>query len=967
MATFVGQTYIPQKQRQDTNFPLLAQVMQMKQGKYDANRAKVQQTLDAFGIQAEQVLRDEDKEYIAAKLTDVTNQINDFGSRDLSDMSITEDITGAIRTAARDPFIQSAIQNTQKYNNFQQQVAKLKEKNPELYTDTNYEYSISNSGLREYMAGEKNDIGDLNYIPYSDYDKKISDNVIDLLGKKKTQKVQIAGEDGQIIERTIDGLSPEQLRNVAISMLSPQDMQQIQVDGWANSGKNYSNPAILENVKTMLGKRTSLLDANISKVENELRVAKGRKKIELQANLKGLTESKTNIEKNLERLTADPREAATFMQMESVINNTVAKFSPLFTESISYKKDDYYWAKKSYDLKLAESQRKASQDYTSQIGGIIQTSLGAVTEDDLPAIEKAIDTQFNELSQTINKAATSIKYQLEQEAQAGDPEAIAQLDQLNKKLKAKTADQTELDVIKEFVADTNYTNNPLLLLDENGNDLRGTLNDAIEQYTLYDEGLKMATKKAVDRHVDKTLNTEEYFEAVNSNKNTKMLWNGRAVPVHEVLKKEGLMDPNGNKVGDIKSKPELLKQLQQSYYADATLNKAQKEFNGDHRFFNPNDKSLVDLARSFGEAPGDILISNRPEGIPKTSDEPELETTYGYRVNPNTKTGKFLMEAYNQGIYDSFSFTQLIPGVPGNRTNQSLSGDDSTVGKFINQDYKKDMLYIKELDKYRQKLGNQQQVTVGPSNKELHERLVYLAQTKGYFELNKDAVINIMQDGENIVLTQQGKRVGDEITQPGVATIPLSEFQNSVPQLAQQLNFEAKSAIYTYETMGNTPLVSEPIKFVNKSSSDLLDYVSYKTLKDHPGWVQYLTAEDTETSLIRGNAQLANDIENFQPLVNKIVENSSAYKIDVKFTGRHSGNVGLSVILKDAETDEEITASTLRGVREADDFREILNKAPQAYFGVLIDDILKRQSQSLNSYGTSAPEYKKLINSINSK
>lgn len=956
MATFIGSTYLPQKQRQDTNFPLLAQVMQMKQGKYDANRAKIQQTLDAFGIQAQQVLRDEDKEYIAAKLTDVTNQINDFGSRDLSDMSITQDITGAIRTAARDPFIQSAIQNTQKYNNFQQQVAKLKEKNPELYTDTNYEYSISNSGLKEYMAGEKNDIGDLNYIPFSDYNKKIDENVIDLLGKKKSQKVEIIGAEGQIIERTIDGLSPEQLRNVAISMLSPQDMQQIQIDGWANSGKNYKNPAILDNVKAMLGKRTSLLDANISKVENELRVAKGRNKIMLEAQLNDLTNNKTNIEKNLQTLVGDPRSAATFMQRESVINNTVAKFSPLFTESISYKKDDYYWAKKNYELKLAESQRKAAADYEDQVGGVIQTSLGAVTEEDLPAIEKAIDTQFNELSQTINKTTTAIKYQLEQEAQTGNPEAKAQLDLLNKKIKAKTADQTESDVIKEFVADTNYTNNPLLLLDDNGNDLRATLNDAVEQYTLYHQGLKMATKKAMDRQVDKTLNTDKYFEAVNSNKNTKMLWNGRAVPIHEVLKQEDLMDADGNKIGDIKSKPELLKQLQQSYYADAALNKTQKEFNGELRFFNPNDKNLIELARTLQEAPKDILISNRPEGIPKTSDEPELETTYGYRLNPNTKTGRFLAEAYNQGIYDSFSFS-----------DQSLSGDDSTIGDFINEDYKKDMLYIKDLDKFRQKLGNQQQVTVGPSNEVLHQRLVDLAQTKGYFELNKNAVINIMQDGQNIILTQQGKRVGDEITQPGVATIPLSEFQNTVPQLAQQLNFEAKSAIYTYETMGNTPLVSEPIKFVNKTSSDLLDYVSYKTLKDHPGWVQYLTAEDAETSLIRGNAQLANDIENFQPLVNKIVENSSAYSIDIKFTGRHSGNIGLSVILKDAETQEEITASTLRGVRQADDFREILNRAPQAYFGVLIDDIFKRQADALNNYGTSAPEYKKLIKSINSK
>jgi hypothetical protein len=481
----------------------------------------------------------------------------------------------------------------------------------------------------------------------------------------------------------------------------------MQIDGWANSGKNYENPAILDNVKTMLDKRTSILDANISKVENELSVAKGRRKIELEADLKDLTDSKTTIEKNLGIFKSNPKAAATFMQREAVINNTVARFSPLFTESISTKKDEYYWAKKNYELKLAECERKT---YEGQIGDVIQTSLGAVTEEDLPAIEKAIDTQFNELSETINKAATGIKYQLEQEAQAGNPEAKAQLDLLNKKIKAKTADQTELDVIKEFVADTNYTNNPLLLLDDNGNDLRATMNDAIEQYTLYDQGLKMARKKALDRHVDKTLNTEEYFEAVNSNENTKMLWNGRAVPVHEVLKREGLMDADGNKIGDIKSKPEVLKQLQMSYLIDASINEATKLKHSSPQgqkpgFLYNESRRLNELANTLGETTKEIF------GIKKGEEDKIVSLE---DLDPNSKTAQYIKQGFDNEIYDTTSLYDFFQdvgsiatfGITGQSTDQSLSGDDTDIGKYINEDYRKDELYIREIDKFRQKLGN---------------------------------------------------------------------------------------------------------------------------------------------------------------------------------------------------------------------------------------------------------------------
>lgn len=951
MANFLSQTYIPQETRQDTNFPLLAQIMQMKQGKYDANRAKVQQTLDAFGLQSQQLLRDEDKEYVHAKLSDITSKINAFGNKDLSQLNVTEDLTGMIRTAASDPIIQNAIQNTQKFNKFQKEVATLKEKDPDLYSDINYQYALEASGIKSYINGETNSIGDLSYSPYNDYNKRIGDNILDLLGKQGKRTTQIRLTDsqgnptGEMKEVEIDGLSPDQLRSVAQAMLTPQDLKQIEIDGWYSNG-GYDNPAIIENVKEPLKQRIATINQSISINQKKLKESTGKEKQLTLTQIQNLEDEKVRIEKNIKTLTSDPRAASTFLQRESVINNITAQFAPLYSESQSIVKDDAYWARMDYNLKLAKEQRQANENSQKQNPNIdfsvVSTGTGELPN--LPKIEQEIDNQITSISTELNATLNSIKYALEQEAENEDEDAKTQLEILNSMLENK-GDKTDIDVIQEFVLKTNSTNDPLILVDEQGNNLRSKFKRLSDELLLYNEGYQQATKKAKDRHIDLTLNNEKTFKAFNENKNTNMLWKGQSVPVHRVLKAEKLMDESGKKIGDLKNKPELLKELQKSYYASDVLNK----FTPITPFTDKN--SLRELASYFNE-PIDNIIQTVDLGVDNSG-----RKVVNNSINPNTKTGQYLLQARSNGIYDRFAFN-----------DQDLSKDDSTIGGYITKNYKDDPTYVADLNKFRNKLANNQQIGVSyDTDKETYNNLIRTAQNKNaLFEREEDSNINIRKEDQEIVLQSISGKDEKILSE---ARLSLPEFQNNFPELTQQLDFATQASIYTYDRLGNKPIPSEPIKFINNSSSELYQWATDKILTGSKAkYTPLLTSEDTYMYLNNKYRDLNNSIPQFNNLIKKLLDESSNYSVQLKFSGKFGQpKLNLSLIDKTKKIDNVINTVTLDNTSEADDFKEVIDEIPQVYYGILLDNILLKQRNSLNLNGSSNPNYTKLIESINTK
>lgn len=236
MANFLQSSYLPTQPRTDENFNLLAQVQLMKQQKYDVNQQKIQETLDAWGMQ--QVLRPQDKEYIANKLSYLTDTINGLGNRDLSLTNVTNDINSKIAIAAQDPRITNALENTRKYQSFSSQVAQTREKNPELYSDLNYQDALDLSGFEDYMAGRTESLGNLQYNPYVDVPKKINDATADW-AKNHGYRREFSRENNGyfFINTEKEVLTENEVINYINSSIDPQTARQLQI----NARQTYKN------------------------------------------------------------------------------------------------------------------------------------------------------------------------------------------------------------------------------------------------------------------------------------------------------------------------------------------------------------------------------------------------------------------------------------------------------------------------------------------------------------------------------------------------------------------------------------------------------------------------------------------------------------------------------------------------------------------------------------------------------
>ena len=82
-------------------------------------------------------------------------------------MSTTRDtMLSALESVYNDPIVQNAVQNKAIYDNFNAEVSKIKEKNPEKYSDVNYQDALEQGGVQDYLQGKVKKLGSLRYNDY---------------------------------------------------------------------------------------------------------------------------------------------------------------------------------------------------------------------------------------------------------------------------------------------------------------------------------------------------------------------------------------------------------------------------------------------------------------------------------------------------------------------------------------------------------------------------------------------------------------------------------------------------------------------------------------------------------------------------------------------------------------------------------------------------------------------------------
>ncbi len=205
----------------------------MQQQKYDVNHQQIQQTLDAFG--AIKTLRPEDDAYIASKLNSITTQANAMGGN-LANQSITDQFLGKIKSAAQDPFILNAIEQTKKKAAVDAQVAELKKKDPNLVNDKNYRDMLDLGGYTDYMSGKADKLGTLTYNPFVDVTTNLHKKAADYSKERGLKDEYLGTENGtfETVDKFGNKVTEKEIQQYLYSNISDTEKTQMQIDARAN-------------------------------------------------------------------------------------------------------------------------------------------------------------------------------------------------------------------------------------------------------------------------------------------------------------------------------------------------------------------------------------------------------------------------------------------------------------------------------------------------------------------------------------------------------------------------------------------------------------------------------------------------------------------------------------------------------------------------------------------------------------
>lgn len=245
------------------NLPLIDKVLSMKQGAYDTNKAKLDQSLALYGEKL-QGLRAEDNEYIASRINDVSSFINNNNELDLSLSSNASALTQQVNSLVKDPIIMDAVLNKAKVDNFNSEIKKLKEKRPEKFNEDNYNDALERAGVNSYMRGESKSVNSPQYHDYvnvvGDLNKIAADYV-----KQRGLKEQYLGTENGTYE-TVDKYG------VVVTKSDIQDYLMSSIDGNTKTQMQINARAEMKGMSEAQFKtiRTSQLKGETYELENTL-------------------------------------------------------------------------------------------------------------------------------------------------------------------------------------------------------------------------------------------------------------------------------------------------------------------------------------------------------------------------------------------------------------------------------------------------------------------------------------------------------------------------------------------------------------------------------------------------------------------------------------------------------------------------------------------------------------------------
>ena len=378
---------------------LTTTVQSALQGRYDANVAKVDSLIQQYT--SVPLVRAEDKQYLGERLQSMLTSIDQNAKINWTSGLATREVNARLAGAIDDNVLKQ-MSNSQAIINFEQTAAERKAKNPELYNDANYVYSKDKAGYAEYMAGQTDDIGSLQYIDYYDIKKNLTDEVEKYAKERGFEKIlNQETQDYVFVTQKGKEVKPEEIENFVKTAISSDSrlQQQLLIDSHAKY-RGLKDEQVLESYKTHVNEQVSSYDKALLELDNK---AKNTNKDDKQA-LLDIEKTRLALTENKKQLlsSTDPknfnRDLVQYNEHTSkLINNYVKTYSYKETTDVEF--DDILMKIEKHKKDMAET------DSTSTTSASTGLNAGQVYDRAEMAVEEGTQvSNFTKIQNDANQA-----------------------------------------------------------------------------------------------------------------------------------------------------------------------------------------------------------------------------------------------------------------------------------------------------------------------------------------------------------------------------------------------------------------------------------------------------------------------------------------------------------------------------------------------------------------------------------
>ena len=283
----------------------MVQVGMEKQKRYDEGIQKIQSQID--NIAGLDIAQDAQRAYLQSKLNELGNNLRNVAAGDFSNFQLVNSVGGMTNQIVKDPRIVNALSSTKAYRKGIEDMATLTKEGKASASRT-WEFK---NAANAWLNGDVDSSFNTLYKPYTNY-KKNSLEVLKGLTKNKniTEDAFDYDSNGNMVikdatlRKEMAGISPEQIQQALLVGLTPDDWEQISVDGRYNYA-NVDDQAFANSVNTsykskynaFAEQRTILENAKSSTSSATEKVALDNKIRDIDKILNNITTEYNNVSK----------------------------------------------------------------------------------------------------------------------------------------------------------------------------------------------------------------------------------------------------------------------------------------------------------------------------------------------------------------------------------------------------------------------------------------------------------------------------------------------------------------------------------------------------------------------------------------------------------------------------------------------------------------------------------------------